>query len=991
MSLSQLRLPLLVFFCCLIGICSVRAAEPVGDDRVPELVYKGDLVAFPGPWSFSLPKLTIILTSDQDLEILSSDPDKEIDMSLTFDKDIASLRQKCEALKSMGGRTLIVAFDHFFQQYRPGQDTERKLMPDNPLYIEKMAKIGKFAEQYGLGLELSLLTPLEIGRAYRAETGESGVWMQYRKGLRDPKTGAFSVELWRQNRWANNKGIFEIEDAGVRVFAFRESAVGGTPYRVVAEDSIVEITKDIQVESLGNPDPHYQGTRIRVFGNAKIEQEGLNRVLIVQSYRTPEMDYFSENAGKYLKKLVDRYADAGIKLNALYSDEPHLMGDWAYHDHHDHGQFAMRYASPGMIDKFAKKFGEKYRDFAKYLVYFTYGQEDFAHDLTATQGIMHTFGGSPVDIRRTALFRAQYYRFLQDGLTDLLVDAKRHAEKRMGHRLESRAHATWAESPTIDAWTRAQGIPYNSVKYEYTSDFLWSNTVQQSADACSDYFRWGDFLTGNGNDHAEGGFLDRDYYGLALACSTGVINEVPFSYGAHWGMPDAISHRRYLVAQAFGALQSTSSDVQDFVHRDVDVLMLYPLDLVAVEERFGSWMNQYAYCNYITPQKLLELGTVKNGAIEMAGRRFSTLVATFEPFPSARLLDMARQLAEQGGRVVWSGPVPMLTDEGQDAYAKWAEIFGVEYKPLANEGIPLPSRRVEFEGTLGKVGPQTILTHFLVDHVYPLADSKETEVVAKLGKYVVGTRRAFSGGGSATFLGFRPLDNQSCSLGYDTRTWFDVLNALGAYPGSGKFANVNDNTEYLSRTGDYIVCRFPNKTISIAHHLKSLEEDWDGGFARDRDKDAAYMSKNPLPPDTLALKDFRVDGHSVDFEGNGFVSFRVNDRGELLGFAGQGMSRITVDGKATVFSENPIPLLMFAPVPQSRLVEGGAVFEILVHGTGTVNIPFSASGKAFKVCANGPTLGSKGEEVPVRQSENVLTLEITPELSGRTLWVVPQK
>ena len=78
----------------------------------------------------------------------------------------------------------------------------RKLTPDMDEYIQKIAAIGKFAEGYGLGLELSLLSPLEIGPAYRARTGESGMWLHYRKGLRDPKTGAFDVQLWRQTRWA---------------------------------------------------------------------------------------------------------------------------------------------------------------------------------------------------------------------------------------------------------------------------------------------------------------------------------------------------------------------------------------------------------------------------------------------------------------------------------------------------------------------------------------------------------------------------------------------------------------------------------------------------------------------------------------------------------------------------------------------------------------------------------------------------------------------
>ena len=111
-------------------------------------------------------------------------------------------------------------------------------------------------------------------------------------------------------------------------------------------------------------------------------------------------------------------------------------------------------------------------------------------------------------------------------MVDLFVEAKRHAEERMGHRLEARAHATWAESPTIDRWDTGRELTSRN-QYEYTSNFVWSNTVHQAASACSDYFKWGDFLTGNGNDHAEGGWLDRNYFGLALACSTGILNEVP--------------------------------------------------------------------------------------------------------------------------------------------------------------------------------------------------------------------------------------------------------------------------------------------------------------------------------------------------------------------------------------------------------------------------------------------------------------------------------
>jgi hypothetical protein len=981
---------MLVVIGCAVTWLGMSGAVAAADETRPaEQVYRGELVAFSGPWAFTLPKQSIILVCDEDLETLASDPEKAINLSLVpQQKHVASLRQICQAAQQQGARTLVVAFDQFFQQYRPGQNHQRRLMPDMDDYIQKIAKLGKFAEQFGLGLELSLLTPLEIGRGYRQATGESGVWMQYRKGLRDPKSGAFSVSLWRHSRWVNNKGPFELEDAGIRVFAFREHAVGGTPYRVVPEDSITDVTSSAKLEVLdGIRAEGFPATQIRVYGTATTEGQGLNRVLVVQMYRTPEMDYFSGRALPYLKELVDRYADAGVKLNALYSDEPHLMGDWSYHRHHDHGQFAMRYVSPGLAAKFAQRFGQQYKDFAKYLIYFTYGQEDFAIDLSATEGIMHVFGASPEEIRRTALFRAHYYRFLQDGLTDLLVQAKHHAERRMGHRLEARAHATWAESPTCDAWLPASGVNSNRSRYEYTSDFLWSNTVQQAAVACADYFRWGDFLTGNGNDHAEGGFLDRNYVGLALACSTGILNEVPYSYGAHWGMPGAIAQRRSAVAAAFGVAGSHWGEVQGMVHRDVDVLMLASVDLVAVEERFGSWMNQYAYANYVTAAKLLERGRVTGGAIEMAGRRFTTLVTTFEPFPSQRLLDMMQQFVQQGGRLIWSGPPPVLTDSGGDALKPWSALFGVEYQPGPNEGLPAPGKQVVFEGALKSVSPQIVLTHLLVDHIYPVTAAGSTQPVAHVQEHLVGTHRAYPGGGSATLLGFRSQDNQSCSLGYDTRTWFEVLNALGAYPPSGKFPDANDNTEYLSRTGDYVACRFPNGTVTIARHLRTLEEDWEGGFARNDKSDAAYLKQHPAPSDDLKLHDFKVNGHSVSFDGTGALAFRVDDRGSLIAFAGQSCRQITIDGRTTIFADSPLPLVSFAPVAPQRRLPGGAICEILVHGTGTVRLPGTIVPEKAKLFVEAALPGSRGPEVSLKREGEAVVLQIGPGQSGRHIWV----
>ncbi|MFC1735444.1 hypothetical protein ACFL1X_04965 [Candidatus Hydrogenedentota bacterium] len=954
---------------------------------VPENLYEGELLSYPGPWSFLLGRSKAILVSDEELEALA-EIDKEIDVRLRGEARMISLRSICEEGKARGDRTLVISFDYFFRTYRPGHDGQiRRLMPDTDEYVALIAKISKFTQQYGIGLELSLLSPLEIGRGYHEQTGESGSWMHYRKGLRDPESGTFSVQMWRHCRWANNKGPIDIEDMGVRVFAFRETPIAGTPYMAVDPDEIVEITDTAKVEVWGDiaegSAGDFHANRIRVYGEGRDDIGDLDRVLIVQRYSTPEMDYFSENAFDFLHGLIDKYDNAGVKLNGLYSDEMHIQQDWAYFNHHDNGEFALRYVSDGFQKKFAEQYGQEYADFAKYLLYFAHGQDDFSTDLRAKSGVMNVIGSSPEDIRRTALLRSRYFHFLQDGVVDLFTDAKKHAEEKMRHKLEARAHATWAESPTIDNWNVGKDNQYKH-KYEYTSNFVWSCTVHQAAAACYDYFKWGDFLTGNGNDHAEGGWIDRNYFGLALGCSTGILNDVPYSYAGHWGMPADIRRRRDALCNTYGTLCSgLFGMVQEMEHRDVDVLTLYPLDLVAVEERFGSWMTQYGYANMVTQDKLLERGQVVNGGIEMAGRRFTTLATMFEPFPSKKLLDTMEAMVSTGGRVIWSGPPPVLTSEGEDALEQWQAIFGVDYKPCQNEGRMASGNQITFEGKLSGVNPQIILTEFLVDHIYPVTPRKGTGTVARVKEHTVGTHR-----GGATFLGYRPRDDQSKSLGYEMRNWFEVLSALDAYESTGAFKGVNDNTEHVSRNTEYLTCRFPNGTVAISRHYREVEEDWFGGFGRNEEEDNAYIAEYPQPTEAISLNDFKVNGHSVTFEGEHAVAFRVNNDGTPVAFAGVDCREITVDGKTTTFSMKNLRHIAWGPVADARKIENGAVFQINVVGEGKIRIPCELAADGARLFAEGATPGSKGEEIPARMGDGKIILDANEKSCGRWLYLV---
>ena len=188
------------------------------------------------------------------------------------------------------------------------------------------------------------------------------------------------------------------------------------------------------------------------------------------------------------------------------------------------------------------------------------------------------------------------------------------------------------------------------------------------------------------------------------------------------------------------------------VHRDVDVLMLYPMNLVASEERFGSWMTQYGYTNYLTSEKLLELGELTgDGKILVRGRDFNTLVVLFEPFPDPDLLDMMEEFVGQGGRLIWAGPPPIINNSGKPCLDRWEAMLGVDYQPLTYQGTIAPGKIVSFHGRFDHIPPQTILTDFLPDHTYPVQPREGSEAVAKVNEDIVGTLRQ-SGKGIAVIV-----------------------------------------------------------------------------------------------------------------------------------------------------------------------------------------------------------------------------------------------
>jgi hypothetical protein len=970
------------------------------------------------PWKSEDPAIHIILVSDQQFSNLANHPDEALERVFPQDAEPISLREHCRRGAERGATKLLVAYDYFFG------GSARSLYPDTPAFLDNLKKVNDVAREFGLSLEPSILSPLELGVGYKAKTGEAGRWMHYREGLRDPQTGEYTVMMWQHTRWCNNKGPMPLRLIGARAFAFREERVPHTPYFAVDPAALVELDAP-QIEAMpgttpqldelaggaARPDAMFQCVRVRVHGTGG--PAGLDRVLVVLQYETVEMDYFSPSAAQFLDEMVQQYRQRDLALTGIYSDEMHIQQDWSYHNHFDNGQFNMRYVSPGFERAFAAQFGEQYgtgvSDFARYVLYFASNQHDFLPTHEPKLPSQHVFGPTPDAIAATLRFRRDYYHFLESSVVKLVNGARQKLEQLSGHELDAYYHATWAESPTCDAWAPGgvheswSALEHRS-RYDYTPDFVWSNTVHQASAACANYFLWNEFLTGGNNDTPEGGYADRNYYARALACSLAALNRRPLASAGMWGFPPEVGERMLAVSEVYGALGHPAfRAVQDYAPRKVEVLFLYPQDLVAVDERFGSWMALYGYANLITAEKLVEYGRVTpDGWLAVKDARYRTLCVQYEPFPRPGLLPLLKEFVERGGMLVWSSVPPLGEDAGWLALVCGAQVMTMP-DPT---GQPLPGRQVSFKGALSSVPPQTLLTDFTVDRVFTVMPTDGAECVATVntggpqGRACVGTLKRYPNGGQALYLGFRPRDDQAASTGQDVRTWFEVLHVCGAYPGSSP-QSANDNPSVLARTGDLLACAFPNGALAVSPHFKDYPENWQGGFFRDAADDARVVAANPLPNDGIELRDWHVAGQSVRYHGRHSVVWRCDATGRLIAFAGYACTGITLNGVTYQWAVQPVDIA-WHPLPvSSRTQQYTPLYRVWCGIAAQVRLPLALGdapievwrgayipreGRARRASAGRAGYGER--QVAFSRNGNDLLLDVNDETCGHWLYVV---
>ena len=150
-----------------------------------------------------------------------------------------------------------------------------------------------------------MLSPLELGLAYKNQTGNSGRWLAYKVGLRNPRTGQFSLQMWQQLFWTNNKGQTPVKLKGVKAYAFKEKVVS-TSMRSVNPDDIV-LLENVKYEEIDSINGSDQGTipmkRLRIYGDG-IQCAGFDR----KPHRGPpwSLIFLGAAAGRRMKIVFFR-------------------------------------------------------------------------------------------------------------------------------------------------------------------------------------------------------------------------------------------------------------------------------------------------------------------------------------------------------------------------------------------------------------------------------------------------------------------------------------------------------------------------------------------------------------------------------------------------------------------------------------------------------------------------------------------------------------
>ena len=169
--------------------------------------------------------------------------------------------------------------------------------------------------------------------------------------------------------------------------------------------------------------------------------------------------------------------------------------------------------------------------------------------------------------------------------------------------------------------------------------------------------------------------------------------------------------------------------------------------------------------------------------------------------------------------------------------------------------------------------------------------------------------------------------------------------------------------------------------MTVANHYRTFQEAWDGSFFRVEEDDRKALEGRALPPIEIDLNG-RVGGCDVVYSGTDALSFCWKD-GQLLGFAGNGTTGISLDGHEFRFTDAPASIA-FAQM-DARHLSSGERERLLVKcdSPARVRVPIGFVPSGAGVCELD--VFETAREIPFTAANGTLSLDVSPEDAGH--WI----